>query len=248
MVAASDSRGTFGDPRGVTAQNDTMTKLFALTPHSVVTLAGAAELGVRLMSEVQGILRTNPVDTVSELMNIVRDQTRQRYSEWFPGWLVQPAQGVPTPQRPDLAMLIVGYDSDGGTHADPKIYQLISGFDFAPMQTATGFGLQGVAQYGLYLLNRLYVPDAAIEELKALAAYVITETASQDGKVGGPVQMATITPGTGHVIIPAHEVEGIIDANAKRSDKLRSSFFAGAGPASRRRGAVRRAPGPRARQ
>lgn len=30
--------------------------------------------------------------------------------------------------------------------------------------------------------------------LKHLGAYVITETATQDGRVGGPVQMAVITP------------------------------------------------------
>lgn len=33
MVLASDSRGTFGDPRRVTAQNDNMKKLYAVSKY-----------------------------------------------------------------------------------------------------------------------------------------------------------------------------------------------------------------------
>jgi 20S proteasome alpha/beta subunit len=132
------------------------------------------------------------------------------------------------PVRPDLAVLVVGYDTGPDEQfTQPRIYQLISAFDFAPMLTATGFGLQGVAQYALYLLNRLYVPDASIDELKSLASYVITETASQDGKVGGPVRMAIVTPAEGCRILTPTDMEGIADGNATRSDQLRASFFAG---------------------
>jgi hypothetical protein len=202
-----------------------MTKLFALAPHSVVALAGAAELGVALMSEVEGIFQQQPTDGVTSVMNAVRERTRQRYAEWFPGWQIQPT-GVPgVPPRPDLNLTVAGYDPDGdGAFTVPKIYQLISGFDFAPMLTATGFALQGIVQYGLYLMNRLYVPDASIGDLKALAAYVITETASQDGKVGGPVQMAIVTTAEGCTILDPADVEGIVDGNRARSDQLRASW------------------------
>jgi 20S proteasome alpha/beta subunit len=228
MVAAADSRGTFGDPRGLTAQNDNMTKVFTLAPHVVGTLAGAAELGVQLMAEVQAATAAAGMDGVTQVMELVRTTTRTRYAEWFPGWQIQPGGQPGIPVRPELAMLVAGYDSkpdDGVT--EPKVYQLISAFDFAPMLTGTGFGLQGVAQYALYLLNRLYLPDASIEELKYLASYVITETATQDGKVGGPVRMAIVTPGEGCAILTAAELEVITDGNAARSEQLRSSFFAG---------------------
>ncbi len=228
IVAATDSRGTFGDPRGVTAQNDTMRKLFALAPHVVVTIAGAAELGTQLMAELEPELAASGLDGVTAVMHEVRNRTRQRFVDWFPGWQIQPSAIPAPPVRPDLALLVIGYDPIDGVFREPRIYQLVSGFDFAPMLTATGFGLQGVAQYALYLLNRLYVPDAAIEELKPLAAYVITETASQDGKVGGPVQMATVTPDGACTILGPGDVETIVDANASLSDQLRSSFFAGA--------------------
>lgn len=238
IVAATDSRGTFGDPRSVTAQNDTMQKLFALAPHVVVTIAGSAELGSRLMAELEPELKATELDGATAVMNAVRDRTRQRYGEWFQGWQIQPSPVPVPPVRPDLTLLVVGYDPIDGAFREPRIYQLVSAFDFAPMLTATGFGLQGVAQYALYLLNRLYMPKAPINELQRLAAYVITETASQDGKVGGPVQMATVT-GDGCMILTPSLVEGIVNANATLGDRLRSSFFAGASQTGSRGGPVR---------
>jgi 20S proteasome alpha/beta subunit len=229
MVAASDSRATFGDLRALTAQNDTMTKLFALTPHVVVSLAGTAEIGMQLMEDLGKTLAAQNVDGASAVMAAVRTHSREQYAEWFPGWQIQANAANTAPQRPELQMLIVGYDQAEGAFTVPKIYQLISSFDFAPMLTTTGFGLQGVPQYALYLLNRLYLPEATIDELKALAAYVITETESQDGKVGGPVQMATVTSSAGCGILSPGDVEEIVSANATRSDQLRSSFYSSSG-------------------
>ena len=45
LVLAADSRGTFGDPRGITAQNDNQKKAHILSPHVAVLAAGSAELG-----------------------------------------------------------------------------------------------------------------------------------------------------------------------------------------------------------
>jgi hypothetical protein len=87
-----------------------------------------------------------------------------------------------------------------------------------------GFGVDGVAQYALYLLNRLYDPESAIEDLECLAAYVITETASPDGKVGGPVQMATVTARDSQVL-GIGIVEDILLTNRDRSQALKNSFL-----------------------
>jgi hypothetical protein len=46
---------------------------------------------------------------------------------------------------------------------------MISPQDFSPMLHDYGFAVQGVAQYGLYLLNRLFQPDRTTDELIALA-------------------------------------------------------------------------------
>jgi hypothetical protein len=45
LVLAADSRGTFGDPRGITAQNDNQQKAHILSPHVAVLAAGSGEVG-----------------------------------------------------------------------------------------------------------------------------------------------------------------------------------------------------------
>ena len=52
LVVAADSRGTFGDPRGITAQNDQQKKLYITSKYSAVLTAGAGELGANLMESV----------------------------------------------------------------------------------------------------------------------------------------------------------------------------------------------------
>ena len=122
-------------------------------------------------------------------------------------------------------MILGGYDYEEPLTKKQRIYQLLAGFDFAPMLHDYGFALNGVAQYALYLLNRLYVSDLSIDRLISLAAYVITETASQDGKVGGPVQITTVRSAYGCMELPASEIERILAENRTRSEALRESFF-----------------------
>jgi len=128
--------------------------------------------------------------------------------------------------RPDISLLVAGYDVDQhGRPTEQRIYQLLSQIDFAPMLHNYGFGLVGVAQYALYLLNRLYETGSSVEHLKALAAYVISETASQDGKVGGKIRLATIMPNDGAVQLSDEDVDRILKENALRNTSLKDSFF-----------------------
>ena len=102
--------------------------------------------------------------------------------------------------------------------------------DFSPMLHDYGFAVQGVAQYALYLLNRLYQSNRTINRLIALSVYVITETASQDGKVGGPVNVITIQPdGEGCKTLDKDIVLKIQETNQTRSKALRDSFYEGKG-------------------
>jgi len=223
IVVASDSRGTFGDPRGVTAQNDAQKKLYVATNRACVLTAGSGELGATIMTEALGIYELT--DGVSQVLTKTRTLVRQRYAEWFPNFALQPNQDG-DPVRPDLALLIAGYDAaPAGRQPDQKMFQIISTLDFAPMLHNYGFALVGVAQYGLYLLNRLFKDNATVDQLKALAAYVITETASQDGKVGGPVQMAVMGATSATALTP-EEVTQIVQNNASKSTALKDSFFA----------------------
>jgi len=225
LVVACDSRGTFGDPRGVTAQNDAQKKLYAASKYSAILTAGAGELGASLMQEVLTSIRTQNAVGATQVMDVTRSVVRTRYSDWFARFAIQPLPNAPNPIRPDLALIVSGYDVDeGGRPVEQKIFQLISQFDFAPMLHNYGFAISGIAQYALYLLNRLYENDLSIEQLKALAAYVITETASQDGKVGGRVQMATISPEGGCIELSPQEVDEVANRNQGLNKSLRELF------------------------
>jgi len=204
-----------------------MQKLFRVTEAAVITTAGTAELASQLMVEIQQKINEEGAIGVTRVMEITREVTRARYGEWFASFQIQQVAGALTPVRPTLQMIITGYDPDAdGALTQPQVYQLAAEFDFAPMRSSHGFALQGVPQYALYLLNRLYAIGSSSGELKALAAYVITETASQDGKVGGPVQMAMVRVGGGCDILTEEQVDEVIGSNVERSEKLRASFFA----------------------
>jgi hypothetical protein len=53
----------------------------------------------------------------------------------------------------------------------------------------------GVPQYAIYLSHRYYDPNISSDKAAALAEYLISETASQDPKVGGPIKIAKVLPG-----------------------------------------------------
>jgi len=231
IVLASDSRGTFGDPRQVTAQNDSMQKLFSLSDHTAVLISGASELGSLIVTKASETIHLLEMDGITEITEQLRDVARKTYADSFPSLpavQVQNTGGIlaPVTNRPDLAFIVAGYDK-GETrqlYDVPRMFTLASGWDFPPQLHTYGFALAGIATYALYLLNRLYEPNRTVEELTALAVYVITETASQDGKVGGPVQVATISA-IGTVILEPDSVTKVINQNAERAKALRDSFY-----------------------
>lgn len=225
MVLASDSRGTFGDPRAVTAQNDNQKKLYRLSKYVGALLAGSGELGAMIMNEIVVEVEKRNLEGATPIMNIARRILKARFDEWFGRFSLQPLPNIQVPVRPALVVIVGGYDLDNaGKPTMQKIYSLNCYLDFAPMLHDYGFALEGVAQYALYLLNRLYTAELA-KKLLPLAAYVITETASQDGKVGGPVQMMEISPENGHRILSSEEINKIVALNSSRSDNLKVSFF-----------------------
>jgi hypothetical protein len=65
----------------------------------------------------------------------------------------------------------------------------------------------------------------SIRNLFSLAAYIISETATQDPKVGGPVRMAQITCDKGYVQLGEDEVDEIMKHNDGLNRRLRDFFF-----------------------
>jgi 20S proteasome alpha/beta subunit len=53
MVFATDSRGTIGDPRGLTAQNDSIKKQYKLDDNTIVQMSGSNEAGAIILDEIK---------------------------------------------------------------------------------------------------------------------------------------------------------------------------------------------------
>lgn len=226
MVLASDSRGTFGNPLSITAQNDTMKKLYGVSKYVGVLFAGQGELGANIINEIQKEIVEKKKEGVTPVMKLIRDILIKRFDEWFKGFQITRVQGSTAPVRPTLVVIVGGYDLDkDGKPVIQRIYSLNCHNNFAPMLHDYGFALEGVPQYALYLLNRLYNPNSSVKNLLPLAAYVITETASQDGKVGGPVQLLKMLLNEGCVTLNSEEINKIIESNITRSKTLKVSFF-----------------------
>lgn len=218
-VLAADSRGTIGDPRGLTAINDTHIKIFRLSEHCGIGISGSSELAAALVDELRQVITAKALDDADAILNETRELARQRYDDWF-------RKIGNAAERPAVILTLVGFQPRDGTHV-PRTYLLQSPTDFAPMLFTKGTALSGVPQYAVYLMHRLYNPEAGVKDLSRLAAYLISETASQDPKVGGPIRIATVTLTGGYAELPAAEVDAIVQRNDRQSQRLKKFFYKG---------------------
>lgn len=223
MIFATDSRGTIGDPRGLTAQNDTIKKQYKITDKAVLQMSGANETGTLVIEEIENWCKSQQTQpNVTTIMNQLRFILRNRYNDWFSS--IPPFQMNPNqPQRPSLVVSLGGYEDINGISTE-RIYAMPSPMDFAPQLFKTGIAISGIPQYAIYLTLRLYSRDMPLEAAKRLAAYVITETATQDGKVGGPIQMMELKPNSSIREINEEELKQISEQNETVNLKLKKLF------------------------
>lgn len=222
LVLASDSRGTIGDPRGLTAVNDFQRKLFRLSKWSGMAVYGSSELAAFLIDKLNQEFKQSDEQGIDEIFTRTQQLAKEQYSNWFGSrtW-VSPQPLVD--QRPMFGCILAGYTKE---HIQ-RIYLLNSQLDFAPQLCPSGYMLAGIPQYATYLLHRLYDRQMMVLNLRALAAYLIAETASQDPKVGGPIRIASITSANGYEELEESLIKEIIKRNEEQSQKLRQFFFEG---------------------
>jgi len=143
IVLAADSRATYGDPRGLTAVNDTVQKIYRLSPRTAIALVGQAETGASLIQHFTASLAAQPGANVDTAAEAIRTLGNQFFSQWFgpPQFLIGPMGPVATP-RPDVWFLLVGHGANG----QPKIVTMgsLAPFNFAPNLSTTGFAASGV--------------------------------------------------------------------------------------------------------
>ncbi|MBU1187308.1 MAG: hypothetical protein KJ908_10485 [Acidobacteria bacterium] len=226
LVIGSDSRATIGDPRGLTAIRDVHDKIIQLSDYCGLAVSGAAELANTLLEGLQAHISQQNLINTTPIVHLAHDHCRNFYTNWF-GRRQWVAPGNLVDQRPSVLFILAGYDKDDSDTFSPVIYLLNSGIEFTPQKCTAGHMLAGVPQYATYLIHRLYNPQMEIKHLKALTTYLISETATQDPKVGGPIKLATITPNEGYKELDKKIIESIIETNEEQNQKLKDFFFGG---------------------
>lgn len=167
----------------------------------------------------------NHYEGIDDILQATRQLFGTKYNEWFPNLPAMPSPQAPHLQRPGLVAILAGYRMTNGNPTQLMLYSIISQLGFVPSLSNYGFSIIGVPQYAIYLLNRLYSKNMPLRSVIELAAYCISETATQDGKVGGPIQIAEITIKNGFKAYTEQEVEEITKENKKQSQSLRGLFF-----------------------
>lgn len=224
IVLAADSRATFGDPRGMTAVNDTVQKIYRPSARTALAMVGQAETGASLVQHISAGVAAQPGANVDVVAEAVRTIGSQFFGQWFgpPQYMMGPLGPVPVP-RPDVWFLLVGHDVAG--QAKICTHGSTPPFNFAPNLSTTGFAAAGVVPLAVYLLNRLYRRGLDLEIAKDLAAYCILETGSQDGKVGGPIRIAVVKPNEDTAILNETEVSQVLARVDVHRGSLRNSFL-----------------------
>jgi 20S proteasome alpha/beta subunit len=218
LVLGADSRGPIGDPRGLTAINDDQVKLFQLSKFCGIGVSGASEFAAKVIDELKRQRQGAKTIYTDDITEETRQLVRRKYDDWFAKFKLD--------DRPSMTFTIVGYQKDGRTMR-PRTYLLVSRSDFAPHLFPTGNCLAGIPQYAVYLMHRFYDPAMTVANLASLAAYLISETATQDPKVGGQIRVATITTSEGYKELPEAEIAEINKKNSAQNDRLKKFFLAG---------------------
>lgn len=217
IVISGDTRGTIGDPRGLTAISDVHKKVFQLTKYCGIGVSGSSELGTALLDGIQKKLSDMNCEFIDKTIGETRSHVRTLYNDWF--------SQFPIDKRPAVLLTIAGY-AEVESRRIPKIYLLNSQLDYAPMLFDKGICMIGIPQYATYLANRYYDRTMDKDNVAALAEFLISETASQDPKVGGPINIAIINPATGYSELSEKELAAIKKRNDKQRQDMKK-FFAG---------------------
>lgn len=219
IVLAGDNRGTFGDPRGFMAVSDVRKKVFRLSNYCGVGIAGPPDIASNLLRNLEQQLESKNLVFADDVTLFLRDSFRAQYNDWF--------QQFPIEKRPLMGVVIAGYEkSFSGDELVPRIYTISSEQDYATMLCDQGFCLLGLPLFPTYLVNRLYDMTAPKENVISLAEYIISETGTQDPKVGGPIGIALITTDQGYRELDESEIAEVHQKNQEELRKFREHFTA----------------------
>ena len=218
VVLGSDSRATVGDPRGQTAINEPVKKIFPIGKHAGLGIAGEGGLGLSIIDDFQKEFSHCGEMSISEIVERLRLKCTVLYGKWFPHL---------TPEdRPGLSLIVAGYTASASSKSE--IYALHSYYNFAPIKSTMGFEAIGLPRLAHYLLNNLYRPEIDVKQAAMLTAFCIEETSSQDAKVGADTQIATFSDSKGYFDYTKTELDTLKQECSEFREKMKEQIYGSA--------------------
>jgi len=191
-VTGSDGVVLAGDTRTAIEEEerrlvtDTSRKIFQLSDHVSVALCGRGDLGVYLLEKLVREAREREIDGISSLFEFAPQFLIAAYDE--------ATRRIQSRSKPPVGFIFAGLDPDAwGIYSQPRICSIYAWEGFQPLISTTGWDASGIVWIAEYLISRLYAPSMTVSQLAKLASLAISETASQDSRVGGEPLIAEIT-------------------------------------------------------
>jgi 20S proteasome alpha/beta subunit len=185
VVLAGDRRTAIeeDDRRLIT---DTSQKIFQVSDHVGVALCGRGDLGVYLLEKLTREARLREIDGISSLF------------EFGPRFLIaaydEVTRRIQSRDKPPVGFVFAGLDRDAwGTYGQPRVCSIYEWEGFQPLISTTGWDASGIVWIAEYLISTFYAPSMRVAQLAELASLAISETASQDSRVGGEPLIGMIT-------------------------------------------------------
>ena len=216
LVLATDSRAT-GGPR---QSDDTSEKFLQVNRDIGVMTYGLAVPGYTGISRLVEATKSRREELT--YFRPIADAAGSIFRDTYLDWRhKEEQQGRETPADLKVGFILGGYDS--GTNQFKVSHWESS--EFQEQQFAEGDLLAAQWHIARFLINKLFYPEISVEQLSALAVFLLVETAVSESTVGGPLQLATITLGQGFQRLHEKDVDEILQHSQKRFCLFRKTLL-----------------------
>lgn len=208
IVITSDSKAS-----ATITSNDTVQKVFKLSDHNAIGIAGDGGLAMYFLDQIKEELNYNT--GISDLAEQIRVKGKEKFNDFFEHLIPE--------KRPLLSLLLAGYTKEHQPR--PEVYTLNSADNFVPRKAVTGFECIGIPFIADYLLNRLYDKEIRTEAAQELGVLCIQETSSQDSSVGGPTKVYTFSETQTFKELSTEEVSKLTERTKQFQVTQKSRFY-----------------------
>jgi 20S proteasome alpha/beta subunit len=188
IVLGCDSRGVMEEVDSPTTRTEVnkYKKVFEITKHTGILVAGDAEKGVYLIDE---FIKRKPRDDdgISTLAKRFSKFSKNEFGK-IDNFALSTAKFFP-----NVDFIFAGMNKIKGHFIEPRIYMMRRRSLFS-LSMAENFITDGHDLLANYFIEKFYKEEAEINYALAVVANAIYDTQRVNSNVGGPINISVITP------------------------------------------------------